>query len=286
MKKEYFELLKCLGIGQTEIDANRYKPDIMQSLISDYAARHMEQFGAKKQDGHLIRPVLFLSGERAGFYVIEKNEPILLPMDFANRISRAAVRQSIDALKPGETLEFKDIDAGLLGFVRTYCSKSGEYSVRKKRDGLTVEFAAAKDSIRSIIVNGLANYAGLIVVGESNKINYVRSLVSLVNAAHNANYSVRANGQEILIGLRSDIENYSKTGESSMPANWTADDWARGFIAAMRRKGLGEREMQKKTKRTSISSSNLGECFYYPLLQSLVMSFITFSFSYLSSFRH
>ncbi|PSR51905.1 hypothetical protein AHMF7605_28770 [Adhaeribacter arboris] len=246
MKKEYFELLKCLGIGQTEIDANRYQPDIMRALIFDYAERHMEQFGAKKQDGQIIRPVLFLSGERPGFYLIEKNEPILLQLDFGSRISRAAVRKSIDALKPGETLAFKEMDAGLLSFVRTYCSKSGEYSVRKKKDGLTVEFAAAKNSIRSIIVNGLTNYAGLLIVSESNKINYVRSLVSLVNAAQNRNYSVKANGKEILIGLRSDIENYAKSSESSMPAHWTADDWTRGFIAAMRRKGYGRQEMRKK----------------------------------------
>ena len=246
MKKEYFELLKCLGIGQTEIDVNRYKPDIMRPLISDYVQRHMEHFGIKKQDGSIVQPVLFLNSARPGFYIIEKNEPILLPMDFANRISRTAVRKSIDALKPGETLEFKEVDAGLLSFVRTYCSKTGEYSVRKKKDGLTVEFAAEKDSIRSIIVNGLTHYAGVVVVGEITKINYVRSLVSLVNAAQNRNYSVRANGKEILIGLRSDIENYSKPSESQMPANWTADDWARGFIAAMRRKGLGGREIRKK----------------------------------------
>ncbi|QNF31386.1 hypothetical protein HUW51_01110 (plasmid) [Adhaeribacter swui] len=247
MKKEYFELLKCLGIGQTEIDANRYKSEIMRPLISDYAARHMEQFGAKKKDGFVVRPVVFLNSERRpGFYIIEKNEPILLPMDFGNRISRAAVRKSIDELKPGETLEFKDIDAGLLSFVRTYCSKSGEYSVRKKNDGLTVEFAAEKESLRSIIVNGLTNYTGLLVVGELNKINYVRSLVSLVNAAQNANYSVKANGKEILIGLRSDIEHYSNSGEPQMPAKWTADDWARGFIAAMRRKGFGGREIRQK----------------------------------------
>ncbi|QNF31244.1 hypothetical protein HUW51_00375 (plasmid) [Adhaeribacter swui] len=257
MKKEYFELLKCLGMGQTEIDASRYKPDIMQSIISDYSARHMEQFGAKKQDGHLIQPILLLSGERPGFYVIEKNEPILLPMSFANRISRAAVRKSIDELKPGETLEFKEIDAGLLGFVRTYCSKSGEYSVRKKKDGLIVEFATMKDSIRSIIVKGLTHYAGVVVVNESNKVNYVRSLVSLVNAAQNRNYSVRANGQEILIGLRQDIENYSKPGESQMHVNWTADDWARGFIAAMRRKGFGGREIRKKIDEYIIEANQM-----------------------------